>query len=292
MNHLVSAVIITYNHPDKLINAIKSVQNQTYKNLEILVVDGANSDQNKFTVDMYSKDDTRIKYIPVEQEAINYDSQKGMQHSRNVGCKLSKGKYIAMLDDDDMWEPTKIEKQVKTFENNCNVGLVMSYSKIINGNNIFIDKTKLQPTYNDLLKGFNLSSTSAFMIQTDVLKLVGYWNENLHGMHEHDLALRIADKHYKIIVVPEPLITKQWDTVGKSSNQKGKYFRIKITELFDFWHYYGRDALHNLDTTDFCMVSIKSIALFFLYMLGYVGGSNILNSLLSMRIFVRDFYGV
>ena len=105
----VSAVITTHNRCELLLKAIESVKNQTYKNIEIIVVDDASSDS---TLDKCRILDG-IKYIRI-------NTSKGGNYARNVGIKNSSGHYIAFLDDDDEWYPTKIEKQLGLFDKHKN----------------------------------------------------------------------------------------------------------------------------------------------------------------------------
>ena len=231
--------------------------------MEILVVDGANSEENKKVIIEFQKEDKRIKYVAVEPEAVNYISWTGVQHARNVGCKTAKGKYIAMLDDDDTWRKDKIEKQLKEFKDK-KVALVVSYTKTISGKNRIIDKTKLRPTYEDLLKSFNFSSTSSYMIKKDVLEKVEWWNEDLRGMHEYDIALKTAKKGYKIITVPEPLMTRT-----RIANQAKSYYYIKIAEVMELWNYYGNDFIRKLGIRGFISNIMKTITLFALFLMGF-----------------------
>lgn len=258
---LVSAVVITYKRPDRLKRAIETIINQTYKNLEIIVVDGANSPDNKAVVETF--DDKRVIYTPVEDWAVNMYSQYGMQHARNVGCKKATGQYIAMLDDDDSWHPEKTAKQLEYFDDN--IALVICYNKIISGKTEVIDTSKLEPTFADLLKSFNLSSTSTFIMRKDVLEKVGYWNEKLRGMHEYDIALKMTKLGYRIVTVPEPLMIRE-----RISNTDAKYYYIKIAEVIDFWHYFGKDVIHVLGIIGFFKNGFKTMFLFMVYLMGYV----------------------
>jgi len=269
---LVSVVLITYNRPERLGRAIKTVIKQTYKNIELLVVDGANSEENRAVVeDFYWQTAIKIKYVKVEPEAVDMFSQYGMQHSRNVGCKLAKGKYIAMLDDDDSWTPDKIEKQVDIFKYGvCGIGcsdiaLVTCYNKIISGDSEVIDKPKINPSFEDLLKSFNLSSTSTFLMRRDVLEEIGFWNEKLRGMHEYDLALKMARLGYQIYTVPEPLMTRE-----RLSNTNASYYYIKIAEVIDLWHYFGKDFLPRIGIKGLILNAIKTTFLFGIFLLGYI----------------------
>lgn len=108
---LVSVIITTYGRAGNLIfEAINSVRNQTYNNIEIIVVDdnGKGTDTQKSNELLFEKEED-IKYIANEKNS-------GAQVSRNVGIIEAEGEYIACLDDDDIWMPEKIEKQVRLME--------------------------------------------------------------------------------------------------------------------------------------------------------------------------------
>ena len=105
MNDSVSVIIPTYNRPQSLSRAIKSVLVQTHKNYEILVIN--DSDDEKPVLEVIENfNDNRIKYF-------NNERVKGGNGARNTGIIKSKGEYIAFLDDDDEWLPDKIKNQIK-----------------------------------------------------------------------------------------------------------------------------------------------------------------------------------
>lgn len=182
-----------------------------------------------------------------------------------------------MLDDDDSWTEDKTEKQIQIFQDE-KVGLVVSYTKIISGNNYVIDKNKKEPTYEDLLQSFNFSNTSTYMLKRDVLKEIGWWNEKLRGMHEYDLALKIAKKGYQIKTVPEPLATRT-----RVANQEKRYYYIKIAEVMDLWHYFGKDFLKKIGIKGFLMNAVKTLALFDLFLLGFIVKEKVWNIIYPIK---------
>jgi len=264
----VSVVITTYNRPDRIQGAIQTVLDQTFKDIEIIVVDGANSIDNMHEVLKF--EDKRIKYVKVEKEAVDYISYKGIQHSRNVGCKAAKGKYIAMLDDDDKWEPEKIERQLKAYYQMEYLGvrLILCYTKINMGNEVVVDKTMAHPFYRDLLQSYNLSCTSTYFINKEVLEEVGWWNEKLRGMHEYDIALKLTKKGYGIHTVERPLVYR--DRISNITVESGHYYFFKIAEIFDLWHYYGKDFIPYIGLKGFLFNGFKTVALVSLFSLGYI----------------------
>ena len=100
MNYpVVSVVIPTYNRACLLGRAIQCVLNQSFQDIEVIVVDDASQDNSADIVN--SLDDSRIKYL-------RHEKNRGGSSARNTGIKAARGEYIAFLDDDDEWMPTKI----------------------------------------------------------------------------------------------------------------------------------------------------------------------------------------
>ena len=114
---LVSIIMPSYNCGKFVEKTIRSVQAQTYKNWEIIFVDDCSKDDTINHVSELQKQDSRIKLF---QNPVN----SGAAISRNTALREAKGKWIAFLDSDDLWEPTKLEKQIKFMEEN---GYAFSY---------------------------------------------------------------------------------------------------------------------------------------------------------------------
>ena len=110
---LVSVIIPNYNYGHFLAQSIDSVLAQTYPNIEIIVVDDGSSDDSAEVLMTYSD---KIKWIK--------QSNQGVSAARNKGTAASKGELIAFLDADDVWLPEKIEKQVRVFHAENEIGLV------------------------------------------------------------------------------------------------------------------------------------------------------------------------
>ena len=104
--YLVSIVTPVYNSEKFISETIDSIQNQTYKRWELILVDDCSSDNSYDIISKYIKYDKRIRYIKLEKNS-------GAAVSRNTGIKNAKGRFIAFLDSDDIWLPEKLEKQVK-----------------------------------------------------------------------------------------------------------------------------------------------------------------------------------
>ena len=107
MNELVSIIMPSYNTAKFISKTIESVLEQTYKNWELLIVDDCSTDNTDEIVSKY--DDDRIIYLKNKKNS-------GAAVSRNKALKNAKGKWIAFLDSDDLWYPTKLEEQIKYIE--------------------------------------------------------------------------------------------------------------------------------------------------------------------------------
>jgi glycosyltransferase involved in cell wall biosynthesis len=259
MNQLVSVIITTYDRPHLLNRAIQSVVDQTYKNLEIIIIDGGCSEATVEVVNSFN--DKRITYVCYKDS----DSMMGygqVQRCRNFGLTLAKGKYVAMLDDDDFWRPDKIEQQLFYAERH-DAALVSCYTEVYGSGHI--DKPNLIPTYEDLLRNFNMSCTSSYFLNREVLSAIGNFNTSLRSMHEYDIALKLAKRKHKIIIVPEPLMI-----IVQDNAKQRKFYYIKIAEVFDLYRLYGRDMLTYLGAKGFIFNVIKSLLLITLFLMGFL----------------------
>ena len=105
---LVSVIVSTHNRADLLCETLDSILSQTYENFELIVVDDGSTDNTEEVVKRHSAG--RINYLKI-------DNWGGPARPRNIGIEKAKGKYIAFCDDDDIWLPKKLEKQINYIVN-------------------------------------------------------------------------------------------------------------------------------------------------------------------------------
>ncbi|MBP3817231.1 MAG: glycosyltransferase family 2 protein [Butyrivibrio sp.] len=185
----VSAIIITHNRCEMLKRAVNSVINQTYKNIELIVVDDASDDGTQ----EYGNEINRIgyKYIRIEKE-----ESRGGNHARNIGIANSSGTYIAFLDDDDYWMPIKTEKQVSVLDDNPEIGLVFS-GLYFEFKNKYLNYPKLpnRDAYGDIVEKElyvgPFCTTITMMIRKSLLDAIGGFDENVKYWQEYELSLRL-----------------------------------------------------------------------------------------------------
>ena len=113
----VSVIIPTYNRFKYLLNTIKSVHEQTYPNIEIIVVNDRSTEMEYYD---YDWDSSNVKIIHLDKNSKKIFGFACPNYVRKEGIKISTGKYIAICDDDDIWFPNKIEMQIKAMrETDC-----------------------------------------------------------------------------------------------------------------------------------------------------------------------------
>ena len=105
LNFKVSVIMPSFNSSKHIREAVYSVLNQSYSDLELLIIDAGSTDGTVALIKQFSVDDKRVKYI-------NNVDDDGPAHARQVGIQNSEGNYIAFLDADDYWLPDKVEKQI------------------------------------------------------------------------------------------------------------------------------------------------------------------------------------
>jgi len=109
-NNSISIIIPAYNAEDYITKTIDSVIKQTYTNWELIVVDDGSTDRTANIIKEFCKNDNRVIYI--------YQKNTGVSHARNNGLKKAKGKFIALLDADDLWNNNKLESVLQAFLKN------------------------------------------------------------------------------------------------------------------------------------------------------------------------------
>jgi len=118
---MVSIITPCYNSEDFISQTIESVISQTYSDWEMLIVDDCSSDRSPEIIREYMEQDQRIRYLKTDKRSGSPTMP------RNIGIENAEGRYIAFLDSDDLWLPTKLEEQMKVFAANEDASVVFSY---------------------------------------------------------------------------------------------------------------------------------------------------------------------
>jgi len=209
-----------------LSTALTSVLGQGSEDIEVVVVNDNPPDIDELT-SLYGSMDDRIRIV---QNPVNM----GAPASRNHGIEESTGEYIALLDDDDIWDPTKLEKQMRIMESRPEVGFVgCGYHDEWLGKDRFPElRGKIEE---QLLMSFSNIETSTILIRRSVLDMVGPIDTSLPSEQNHDFFYKIS-KVCEFDYVPEVLVTKKAPEQQISKSPRNKivgYVRFHRNHMGD-----------------------------------------------------------
>ena len=194
---MISVIIPTYNRANFILQAIKSVQNQSLHVDEIIVVDDGSTDNTK---ELLKNED--IVYI--------YQKNSGVSNARNRGIKEAKYEWLTFLDSDDLWHKDKIKEQINLHIKYPQLKASFSDEKWIRDGKIVNKKKHLkkeEPTFLNSLRTCKIG-VSTFFAHKTVFDKIGLFDEDLKVCEDYDLWLRILLK-YNIKLLNKELITKQ-----------------------------------------------------------------------------------
>jgi len=204
-NVLVTAVVTTYNRPQLVRRAIRSVVAQTYEPLEIIVVeDGSDSGLEAW---LQGEELSHVRYV-------RHRENRGLAAARNTGLKLASGEYIAYLDDDDEWKPERIEKQMQqlarlTQEERNRLGVIYCGQEVHfpGRSRVSIAHPRNEGNLRGAIKrqgAITLGSTCLF--SKVALQRVGGFDEALPSSIDDDIWMALAANEYDAHVLDEPLV--------------------------------------------------------------------------------------
>lgn len=223
---LVSVVIATYNMGQYLGEAVESVLGQTWKNLEIIIVDDGSTDDTPDVIKRF-KNNRRVRYISTENQ--------GQPRAKNRGLKEAVGEYLGFCDADDLWQPDKLQLQMPAFLDS-NVGVVYSDVKYINENGFEVNK--IQPysrfsghvTKQLMIKNFIPFGTA--IIRRECVEKNGYFDQDLPMGIDWDLWLRYSVDWNFNYIQHKTYAYRIWSG-QMSNNYRGRYDNaFKILKKF------------------------------------------------------------
>ena len=196
----VSVIIPTFNREHLLKETMEYILNQTFKDFELIIVDNYSSDNTENAVKSYN--DKRIRYFKNQNNGV-------IAVNRNFGIKKARGEFITFCDDDDLWLPQKLEKQLLEFERDGKIGLVCTNGFSFNehGNYELMGKSLSRYYTLKTLLIDNIITCSSVIVKKSVLADVGIFDEGqeIFTGEDYELWLRVARK-YKIRYIGIPFI--------------------------------------------------------------------------------------
>lgn len=260
---LVSVIIPTYRRCDTLGRAIDSVLQQTYRNVEVIVVDDNNeSDTYRAATQQFMNKYANVKNL----KYIRHKKNSNGSVARNTGMKYALGEYICFLDDDDEFNLDKIEKQVNHIKNlDSKYGAVYCGFNIVRGNKIISSTkpTKQGNLFRDLMAmEWGTGSGSNVMFRKSVLEELEGFDEILKRHQDWDVLLRMFRK-YEIAVIEETLLKIYKDSRINVPNanlfvEVKKYFFSKFIKELDSMDSKDRNKIYQRHSLELCMAFLKN----------------------------------
>lgn len=224
---LVSVIMGAYNHERYISEAIKSVLEQTFHDLELIIVDDYSIDRSRNIILDYQQRDKRVK-------AIFHDKNMGIARGINDGLKEAKGKYVGFIGSDDVWVAVKLEKQLQVIRKNENK-VLWSEGKVIDAKGsetgqimtqmLCAPKKKDGDIFEELLHEDFIFGQST-LLKTEFAQEIAF-NEHLRFVNDHLFFLELAKK-YQFIFMPEPLANYRLHGNNSTLHYKETWFKERI----------------------------------------------------------------
>jgi len=239
---LVSVIIPYYNDFKYLNEALRSCIDNTYPNIEIIIIDDCSQTPLK-------KDSIRAFSQKYPLTIYRNKENQGSGFTRNVGIKVAKGDLIAFLDADDIWLSEIIEKQIKIFQSHPKAVWVytdgyylIENKKMHRPNSYYHGFYKRFPEKMEVnayhLRGYNYILFSSNMFKKDVLFEVGLFNESLRVSEDWDLFVRVAERH-PVHVIYEPLMYYRINNAGRHFVNRDDYVKVSTNILKNMYQRQG-----------------------------------------------------
>ena len=209
---LVSTTIVTRNREEELRKALEAIQNQTYKNIEIVVVDNASEDNS---VSMIRKEFPIVKLIKLHRNI-------GCQPGRNIAMANCNGDIIFNLDDDGTLAQDAVENVINVFNKHPEVGLVAASVRVPEEKEKYFSNFNQDETffYTSIFIG------AAHALKREVLNNAGYFPEYVRGHSEVDLGLRIIDVGWEILYAPNVIMYHAISNIERNLNTH-TYYQVR-----------------------------------------------------------------
>ena len=231
---LVSVLMVNYNHADTIEKSIRSVLEQTYSKLQLIIVDDGSTDNSVEIIN--SIDDSRI-------ELYEEKENKQICAVTNIGMKKVRGEYFARIDSDDLWEKNKLELQVEYLKEHPEHKICFTHVSIIDENDQVVD-SELEKLYavdyerqEEWLETFfflgNCLPMTSVLMTTKIMVEIGDFNIAYRQLHDFDYWIRIA-KRYPMAVIPKKLARiRRYESETNNSNISEKNTTRTYNEYVD-----------------------------------------------------------
>lgn len=213
----ITVLMSIYNGERFIRESISSVLNQSFKEFEFIIINDGSTDSSEYIIRKFCSLDKRINFFSKQNT--------GLTKSLNLGVKMAKGEWIARIDDDDIWEPKRLEVQYSYAKANKSLVLIGSDFSTIDFNSLKL-KIYKSTNHNDRLKKLLLKKKtifphSSFFINNDSIKKINGYNERIKRSQDYDLCLRLSEVG-EIACIKEPLVRIRKHNYQISHEDNGK----------------------------------------------------------------------
>lgn len=244
---MVSVIIPCYNARDTIIECVQSVLTQSYKDIEVLIVDDGSTDSSIVVLKKYLAENGNINRVN-----IIFQENKGPSAARNKGIEMAKGKYIAFLDADDLWNSNKLEIQLQILEEDKEVQLIGCIKN--NNNPIHVGNKIIQVAFNDFLKK-NFFPTSSVIGRIEVFKEFRF-NEHQKYSEDYRLWLQVSKK-YKCLLLSESLTYSIREKLEYGySGLSSKLWQMEKGELKNYFHICNKGYINSFQLLYYTLFSL------------------------------------
>ncbi len=250
-NPKISVIIPSYNHANYIKDAINSVLNQTFQDFELLIGDDNSTDNSIEIINTFN--DKRIK-------KYFFKKNEGGSQNLNRLINLANTDYIAILNSDDYWEPTKLEKQYLLMENDKKIGACFTWVQYIDKNgkkifpekNVFIQENKTQAErFKYFFKNGNCLCHPSILIRKHIYDEIGLYKVSYRQIPDFYQWMKLI-QNYPIHIINECLVNFRW--FGDEKNTSG-YSIENINRTMQEYGMLVNEFFDNISVDTFCNIS-------------------------------------
>ncbi|HIP25042.1 MAG TPA: glycosyltransferase family 2 protein, partial [Archaeoglobus profundus] len=227
-NPLISIVMSVYNGEKYLVESMESILDQTYRNFEFIIIDDGSTDSSLQIIQSYREKDNRIILISREN--------KGLPYSLNEGIRLSKGKYIARMDADDISLPRRLEEQIIFMEKNRDIGICGCSILDLDTNSKWILTSYDKRLKVELLFLSAFAHPSVMIDRKMMIENNLFYNETFFQSQDFELWTRMAE-HTKFANLKTPLLRYRIleDSISRVADKNIEERYLVIKSIFEIY---------------------------------------------------------
>ena len=236
----ISIILCCYNSQSFLIETLNSIKNQTYKKFELIIINDGSTDNTKKLIKEFINENSEIKVKFINQK------NSGLSKSRNVAISFSKYDYIALLDHDDLWVDTKLEKQVNHIDKNKDCDLFLSDFYYLNGSQV--EKTRFEVARNkDLYNPVKLNlnyincfkelatkgcfiGTSSVIFNKNILNKENYFDTRYKFLTDYIFFLEVAKT--KNFYCSDEILSYWRSHINQATSKMSKIHTYELNKLY------------------------------------------------------------